>query len=47
MAAALLRTGKGARNEPLVRELNVPVYDDLPAVARAILDDSLHVRVPA
>ncbi len=47
VAAALLRTGKGARNEPLVRELDVPVYDDLPAIARAILDDSLHARVPA
>ena len=45
VAAVLLRTGKGARNEPLVRDLDVPVYDDLPAVARAILDDSLRVRM--
>jgi D-glycero-D-manno-heptose 1,7-bisphosphate phosphatase len=38
VAAVLLRTGKGARNEALARELAVPVYDDLPAFARAVLD---------
>jgi D-glycero-D-manno-heptose 1,7-bisphosphate phosphatase len=41
VAAALVRTGKGLNNERLARELNVPVFDDLTALAHAILDDSL------
>jgi D-sedoheptulose 7-phosphate isomerase len=41
VAAVLLRTGKGRSNEARVRDLGVPIYNDLPAFARAILADTL------
>jgi D-glycero-D-manno-heptose 1,7-bisphosphate phosphatase len=34
--AALVRTGKGRKTEALLRDKSVPVYDDLPQLARAI-----------
>jgi D-sedoheptulose 7-phosphate isomerase len=40
VAAALLRTGKGKATEPDVAALNVPIYDDLPALVRAMLTES-------
>jgi D-glycero-D-manno-heptose 1,7-bisphosphate phosphatase len=35
--AALVRTGKGQKTEALLRGTEVPTYDDLPQLARAIL----------
>ena len=35
--AVLVRTGKGRRTEALLQGAAIPVYDDLPQVARAIL----------
>jgi D-glycero-D-manno-heptose 1,7-bisphosphate phosphatase len=35
--AALVRTGKGRRTELLLQGTDVPAYDDLPQLARAIL----------
>jgi phosphoglycolate phosphatase-like HAD superfamily hydrolase len=46
VAAALVRTGKGANAEALVSEFRVPVYDNLQALARAILEDTFCVPVP-
>lgn len=36
--AVLVRTGKGRKTEAGLQGLRVPVYDDLPAFARALLD---------
>jgi D-glycero-D-manno-heptose 1,7-bisphosphate phosphatase len=36
--AALVRTGKGRRTEALLQGADVPVYDDLPQLARAIIE---------
>ncbi len=36
VAAALVRTGKGRRTEEAMGDAAVPVYDDLPQLARAI-----------
>jgi D-glycero-D-manno-heptose 1,7-bisphosphate phosphatase len=35
--AALVRTGKGRKTEALLKDADVPTYDDLPQLARAIL----------
>jgi D-glycero-D-manno-heptose 1,7-bisphosphate phosphatase len=40
--AALVRTGKGRKTETLLRGTEVPIYDDLPQLARAILGDNEH-----
>jgi len=37
VAAALLRTGKGRRTERQIGRTSVPVYDDLPQLAHAIV----------
>jgi D-glycero-D-manno-heptose 1,7-bisphosphate phosphatase len=37
VGAALVRTGKGRRTESLLSGAEVPTYDDLPQLARAIL----------
>jgi len=39
--AVLVRTGKGRRTEALLGNAAVPAYDDLPALARAILSARL------
>jgi len=36
VAAALVRTGKGRQTERLLRGADVPAYDDLPQLARAL-----------
>jgi D-glycero-D-manno-heptose 1,7-bisphosphate phosphatase len=40
--AALVRTGKGRKTATLLRGTQVPTYDDLPQLARAILGDIEH-----
>lgn len=37
--AALVRTGKGRKTEALLHGADVPAYDDLPQLARAIIGD--------
>ena len=41
--AALVRTGKGRKTESLLAGSNIPVFDDLPGLARAVLE-SPHQR---
>jgi D-sedoheptulose 7-phosphate isomerase len=41
VAAALVRTGKGRATESKLAGLAVPAYDDLPALARALLADAM------
>ncbi len=36
VAAALLRTGKGRKTEPLIGRSDIPTYDDLADLARAV-----------
>jgi D-glycero-D-manno-heptose 1,7-bisphosphate phosphatase len=40
VGAALVRTGKGRKTEALLSGAAVPMYDDLPQLARAILGES-------
>jgi D-glycero-D-manno-heptose 1,7-bisphosphate phosphatase len=40
--AALVRTGKGRKTETLLRGTDIPTYDDLPQLARAILGVNEH-----
>ncbi len=42
VAAALVRTGKGRETERTLRGVPVPTYDDLPQLARAILQANEH-----
>jgi D-glycero-D-manno-heptose 1,7-bisphosphate phosphatase len=41
VSAALVRTGKGRGTEARCRDAGVPVYDDLPHLARAVVENTI------